>query len=388
MPRQFTIADRVISDDSAAYIIAEIGHNHQGNLKTAKDIFRAATDCGASAVKLQKRDNRSLFTREMFDKPYDNENSFGATYGEHREALEFGKAEYEELLAEAARLKVTFFATALDIASADFLAELNSPAYKISSGDLKNTPLLKHVARIGKPMIVSTGGGTLEDVQRAYDTVMPINPQLCILQCTAGYPVEFSELDLRVITTYRERFPDVVIGYSGHDNGIAMPLAAYMLGARVIEKHFTLSRSMKGTDHSFSLEPVGMRKMVRDLQRVTLALGDGRKKVYASEAGPLLKMGKKLVAARDLPAGHVLTAADVAVRSPCDGLPPYYLDQILGQALARGLRTDDAITLDLLAPPAATAGRPHNEGRQARHGQLTRSGGCVGAKAVGWRPLE
>jgi len=355
MTRQLIIADRVISDDSEAYVIAEIGHNHQGNLKTAKDIFRAAADCSVSAVKLQKRDNRSLFTREMFDKPYDNENSFGATYGEHREALEFGKVEYEELQAEAARLKVTFFATAFDIASADFLAGLNCPAYKISSGDLKNTPLLEHVARIGKPMIVSTGGAMLEDVQRAYDAVMPINPQLCILQCTAGYPAEFSELDLRVITTYRERFPDVVIGYSGHDNGIAMPLAAYMLGARVIEKHFTLSRSMKGTDHNFSLEPVGMKKMIRDLQRVVLALGDGRKKVYASEANPLLKMGKKLVAAHDLAAGHVLTATDVAVRSPSDGLPPYYLNQILGQALVRDLRADDSITLDLVAQPSATA---------------------------------
>ena len=366
MTRRLIIADRVISDDSAPYVIAEIGHNHQGSLKTAKDIFRAAAECGVSAVKLQKRDNRSLFTREMFDKPYDNENSFGATYGEHREALEFGKAEYEELLAEATRLNVAFFATAFDFPSADFLAELDSPAYKMSSGDLKNTPLLKYVARIGKPMIISTGGGTLEDVQRAYDAIMPINPQLCILQCTAGYPAEFCELDLRVITTYRERFPDAVVGYSGHDNGIAMPLAAYMLGARVIEKHFTLSRSMKGTDHSFSLEPVGMKKMIRDLRRVVVALGDGRKKVYASEAGPLLKMGKKLVAARDLPAGHVLTSADVAVKSPSDGLPPYRLDEILGQALVRALRADESITLDLLAQPAAVAsGRAKREGTPA-----------------------
>ena len=355
MTRQLIIADRVINDDSAAYVIAEIGHNHQGNLKTAKDIFRAATENGASAVKLQKRDNRSLFTREMFDKPYDNENSFGATYGEHREALEFGMSEYEALAAEAARLNVAFFATAFDIPSADFLAELQSPAYKISSGDLKNTPLLAHVARIGKPMIISTGGAAMEDVQRAYDVIMPINPQLCILQCTAGYPAEHAELDLRVIATYRECFPDAVIGYSGHDNGIAMPLAAYMLGARVIEKHFTLSRSMKGTDHSFSLEPVGMKKMVRDLGRVQVALGDGRKKVYASEASPLLTMGKKLAAARDLPAGHVLTAGDVAVKSPGDGLPPYYLDQILGQALVRALRTEESITLDLLEQPKTTA---------------------------------
>jgi len=353
MNRQLIIGDRVISDDSSAYVIAEIGHNHQGSLKTAKELFQAAAECGVDAGKLQKRDNRSLYTREMYDKPYDNENSFGATYGEHREALEFGKSEYEELQAESARLGIGFFSTAFDLKSADFLAALNTPAYKIASGDLKNIPLLRHVAKIGKPMIVSTGGGTMEDVQRAYDTVMPINPRLCLMQCTCGYPAEFAELDLRVISTYREKFPEVVIGYSGHDNGIAMPLAAYMLGARIIEKHFTLNRAMKGTDHRFSLEPVGMKKMIRDLQRVRIALGDGRKKVYASEANPVLKMGKKLVAARDLSAGHVLTAGDIAIKSPGDGLPPYYLDQVIGQALSRDVRADQSLTLELVGRPAA-----------------------------------
>jgi N-acetylneuraminate synthase/sialic acid synthase len=353
--RQLIIGDRVISDDSNAYVIAEIGHNHQGSLKTAKELFQAAAECGVDAGKLQKRDNRSLYTREMYDKPYDNENSFGSTYGEHREALEFGKIEYEELQAEAARLDIAFFSTAFDMKSADFLAELNTSAYKIASGDLKNIPLLRHVARIGKPMIVSTGGGTMEDVQRAYDTIMPINPRLCLLQCTCGYPAEFAELDLRVISTFREKFPEIVIGYSGHDNGIAMPVAAYMLGARIIEKHFTLNRAMKGTDHRFSLEPVGMKKMIRDLQRVRMALGDGRKKVYASEAGPVLKMGKKLVAARDLPAGHVLTVADIAIKSPGDGLSPYYLDQVVGQVLTDDVRADQSLTLALVGRPATAA---------------------------------
>ncbi len=355
MNRQLIIGDRLISDDGDAYVIAEIGHNHQGSVKTAKELFQAAADCGVDAGKLQKRDNRSLYTREMFDKPYDNENSFGATYGEHREALEFGTSEYEELQAESSRVGIAFFSTAFDIRSADFLAALNTPAYKIASGDLKNIPLLRHVAKIGKPMIVSTGGGTIEDVQRAYDTIMPINPRLCLMQCTCGYPAEFAELDLRVIATYREKFPEVVIGYSGHDNGIAMPVAAYMLGARIIEKHFTLNRAMKGTDHRFSLEPVGMKKMIRDLQRVRIALGDGRKKVYASEATPVLKMGKKLVAARDLAAGHVLTPADIAIKSPGDGLPPYYLDQIIGQALSRDVRADQSLTLELVGRPATAA---------------------------------
>jgi sialic acid synthase len=151
-----------------------------------------------------------------------------------------------------------------------------------------------------------------------------------------------------VITTFRERFPDVVIGLSSHDSGIAMALAGYVLGARVVEKHFTLNRAMKGTDHAFSLEPTGLRKMVRDLQRARVALGDGVKATYKSEEAPLLKMSKKLVAARDLPAGHVLAREDIAIKSPSDGLPPYELDNVLGKELRQGLREDENISLEAL----------------------------------------
>ena len=349
MARELTIASRTIDDLSDCYVIAEVGHNHQGNLETAKKMFAAAKEAGADAVKLQKRDNRSLFTRALYDKSYDSENAFGPTYGLHREALEFGKKEYEELIAFTNALGICFFATAFDCPSADFLADLDMPAYKIASGDLRNLPLLKHVARIGRPMIISTGGAQLEHVRRAYDTIMAINPQLAILQCTAAYPVEWHEIDLDVIATYRQEFPDVVVGLSAHDNGIAAPVAAFMLGARIIEKHFTLNRAMKGTDHAFSLEPVGMRKMVRDLQRIRIARGDGRKKVYPCETAPLTKMAKAIVAARDLPAGHVLTAADLAYKSPGGGLFPDQADLVLGKTLIRPVAADQMIRAEDVA---------------------------------------
>ena len=150
--RALRIDDVEIADEGDCYVIAEIGHNHQGSVEKAKQLFDEAKACGAHAVKLQKRDNRGLYTREMFNKPYENENSYGATYGEHREALEFGRAEYVELQAYAAEIGITFFATAFDLASADFLAELDMPAYKIASADLINTPLLRHVAAAGKPV--------------------------------------------------------------------------------------------------------------------------------------------------------------------------------------------------------------------------------------------
>jgi sialic acid synthase len=351
------IGTHEIGDRSPCYVIAEIGHNHQGSLDKARELFREAKLAGAHAVKLQKRDNRGLYTRAAYERPYDNENSFGATYGEHREFLEFGEHEYRELKAYAAELGVDFFATAFDVASADFLATLDVPAYKIASGDLKSTPLLKHVARFGKPMVVSTGGSQLDDVQRAYDTIMPINPQLAILQCTAGYPAAFEELDLRVISTYRERFPGAVIGFSSHDNGIAMPVAAYMLGARIVEKHFTLNRAMKGTDHAFSLEPVGLRKLVRDLDRTYKAMGDGVKKVYESERAPILKMGKSLVVARNLPLGHVLRAEDIVMKSPAGGIPPYELENIIGRMTLKPLYEDDFLSFDVLSKPGAAYAR-------------------------------
>jgi sialic acid synthase len=345
------IGTHQIGDSAPCYVIAEIGHNHQGSLDKARELFREAKLAGAHAVKLQKRDNRGLYTQAAYDKPYDNENSFGPTYGEHREFLEFGRKEYLELQAYARELGVDFFATAFDLASADFLEALSVPAYKIASGDLKSAPLLRHVASFGKPMIVSTGGALLEDVQRAYDMIMPINPQLAILQCTAGYPAAFEELDLRVISTYRERFSDAVIGFSSHDNGIAMPVAAYMLGARIVEKHFTLNRAMKGTDHAFSLEPVGLRKMVRDLERTFKAMGDGTKKIYDSERAPIVKMGKSLVVARNLPSGHMLSAADIVMKSPGGGIPPYDLDKVIGRVTLKPLHQDDFLSFEVLRKP-------------------------------------
>ncbi len=354
MARTLTVDRIFVGDATDAYVIAEIGNNHQGNVETCKELFRAAKDCGAHSVKLQKRDNKSLYTRAMYHQPYDNENSYGPTYGLHRDALEFGRDEYVELQRYAKELGLTFFATAFDFKSADFLAALDVPAYKIASGDLKNIPLIKYVASFKKPVIVSTGGGTLEDVRRMYEAVLPVNSQLAILQCTAGYPPSFEELELNVIATFRKEFPEATIGFSSHDSGIAMAVAEYVLGARVIEKHFTLNRALKGTDHAFSLEPVGLKKMVRDLHRLRLALGTGVKRTFASEQKPLLKMGKKLVAARPLPSGHVLTSADIAIKSPGDGLPPYEMDRLVGKTLANPMIEDQEFDAEMI-PGRVTA---------------------------------
>ncbi|MFI6294598.1 N-acetylneuraminate synthase family protein [Nonomuraea sp. NPDC050790] len=354
--RELTIADRVISDRSGAYVIAEIGHNHEGDLKRAEQLVLSAAAQGASAAKLQKRDNRTLFTRAMYDQPYEGRNSFGPTYGRHREALEFGRTEYTHLAQVAKEAGIDFFATAFDHPSVDFLMEFDPPAIKIASADLTNTPLLAYAAKTGKPLIVSTGGGTGDEVRRACDTVLPINQNLALLQCTAVYPAGPADLNLSVITRYRADHPDVVIGYSGHDLGVEASLVAYALGARVIEKHFTLDQSRPGSDHHFSLTPPELGALTAGLERTREMLGSPDKRCSAQELAAVRKLGKKLVAARDLPEGHLLTERDVACKSPGDGLKPYEMDRLLGRRLAAAVRADEAFTLELLAADAPTVG--------------------------------
>ncbi|MFD8738131.1 N-acetylneuraminate synthase family protein [Streptomyces sp. NPDC059618] len=348
MTHAITIGDRCITDGSDAYVIAEIGHNHGGHVEKAAELIRMAAESGAHAAKLQKRDNKALFTKAMYDEPYTGRNSFGATYGMHREAVEFGADEYRQLAALSADLGIDFFATAFDLPSVDFLAELGVPAIKIASGDLTNTPLLSYAAKTGIPLIVSSGGATMDEVRRAVDTVAPLTDQLALLQCTAAYPATPDLLNLRVISTYREAFPDVVVGLSGHDIESESSVIAYTLGARIIEKHVTMDRTLPGSDHHFSLEAGHLRELMTGLDRTRRALGSPDKQQLPVEAAAMRKMSKKLVAARDLSAGEVLTFEDIAIKSPGDGLRPYFIDEIVGRPLLSPLATDDAIQLSLL----------------------------------------
>ena len=336
------ISSHTIEANSLPFVIAELGHNHQGDVETCIKMIEAAALAGASAVKLQKRANLDLYTPLAYNTSYQSENAFGATYGEHREFLEFDRDSYRRCIEAANHHQVVFFATAFDFQSADFLNTLGVPAFKIASGDLKSIPLIKYIAQFNKPIILSTGGGSLDDVDRAVSVLDQSGCEYALLQCTAAYPPDYSELNLNVIKTYIERYPKAVIGYSGHDSGISMPLVAYILGARIIEKHFTLNRAMKGTDHAFSLEPSGLRKLVRDLARAKIALGDGAKRQYPSEEVPILKMGKSLYAARDIDAGEIIQFSDVEMRSPVGGILPIFFDQLVGKKIGRRLNKYEA----------------------------------------------
>ena len=330
------------------YVIAEIGHNHQGDILKAKELFSQAKICGANAVKLQKRNNKELYVKSFYDLPYDNPNSYGKTYGEHREALEFSKEQYLHLQQHAKNLEIDFFATPFDFSSVDFLEELNMPFYKIASADLNNLPLQEYIAKKSKPIFLSTGGGTLEDVKRAVNWILRFNKKLTLLHCTASYPCNIEDMNLSVISTFKKEFPDLIIGLSDHENGIDASVIAYMLGARVFEKHFTLNRASKGTDHSFSLEPNGLYKFVRNLKRIDKMIGSGQKTLLESEKKPLYKMKKSIVARKKLNSGHLLTMEDIEFRSPGNGIDPYRYNEILGKRIKKDIEYQDIILLENL----------------------------------------
>lgn len=338
----------ILTRNSPCFVIAEAGHNHQGNLKVAMDMIKIAANCGVNAVKFQKRDNKTLYTKAMYNKPYDNEDSFGLTYGEHREFLEFGWEEYVALKKCAEENGLEFMCTAFDFPSVDFLERLGITSFKVASGDLTNTPLLEYMVRLNKPIFLSTGASTLEEIHIAYDAIKKYHDKICLLHATCCYPTDYPDLNLVAIKTLKEEFPEAIIGYSGHDNGILAAVIAYMLGATVVEKHFTINHSWKGTDHKSSLEPEGLRKQVRDLRRVDMLMGDGKKIPKEIEKDAKIKMGKSLYTARDLPIGHVLTKKDTIIKSPGGGLPPLYLEQIVGRRLRVALPEESMISLEHL----------------------------------------
>lgn len=343
MSNKIFVENVEIAEGGNCFVIAEIGHNHQGDIDLCKRMIMKAKDCGATAVKLQKRDNKTLYTTEMYNKPYDNENSYGATYGEHREFLEFDEGQYRELQAYAKEIGIIFFATAFDFISADLLHRLDMPAYKIASGDIKNIPLIKHVAGFGKPMFISTGACEIDDVRRVYDAVLPINNQIILLQCTAGYPPKYEEINLNVIGTYKKLFPEAIVGLSSHDSGIAISLVAYAMGAMVIEKHYTLQRASKGTDHAYSLESIDLRELMMNLKNAKAAMGDGVKRVYEDEKAPATKMGKSLYYGKDMAAGEVVRLEDIDIKSPGGGIAPYDLDGLVGKKLAVDVKFEQVV---------------------------------------------
>jgi sialic acid synthase len=330
-------------DNADSLVIAEIGQNHQGDLSIALEMIEVFSSRGATAVKFQARNNKFLFDEAVYNRSYDSENSFGPTYGAHREALELSAEDFAVIRAKCESIGVLFCVTAFDAYSVDMIAEVGVDFFKLASFDLGNLPLIKKVAETQKPVVLSTGGGRLDHITATVKFLEHLDVESCVLHCVSKYPCEPQELALRTISELKNMFPNVAIGLSDHFNGILSGPLAYMLGARVFEKHVTLNRAWRGTDHVFSLAPEAFQRFVRDIKRASLML-DGRPFDTKGDEPVFKKLGKSMVYSNDRKHGDVLQLDDVDGKICTDeGIPIRECFRYIGKRLKVGVRAGEKI---------------------------------------------
>lgn len=277
------IGGRKVGPGDPCYVVAEIGINHNGDLDLARRLIGVAAAAGCDAVKFQKRTVDVVYSADELAKP--RESPFGTTNGDLKRGLEFDESDYREIDGFCRSLKIRWFTSCWDEASVDVIGRFDVPAFKIASASLTDMNLLRHTRATGKPIILSTGMSTLDQIDRAVDVLG--KQALVILHSCSTYPAYYSELNLRTIQTLSDRY-GVVVGYSGHETGIPSSVAATVLGASLVERHITLDRSMWGTDQAASLEPNGLNRLVRDIRLVESSMGDGVKRVIEREE-PVMK---------------------------------------------------------------------------------------------------
>lgn len=291
-----------ITSDGNPFVIAEVGQNHQGDLDIAREYIRIFAFEGADAVKFQTRNNKYLFSKDAYDADYASENAFAETYGAHREKLELKPEWLPILKGDCVKHGVKFMSTPFDEPSIDLLKEIDADILKVASFDLGNLPLIHRIARTGKPVVMSVGGGKIEQIRSSVEVLLSHHDEVAILHCVSEYPCEYNRLGLDNIPELIREFPGCIIGSSDHFNGTLSGPVAYLKGARVFEKHVTLNRAWKGTDHSFALEPEGFRKFVRDIKRVRHMMRPKPTDDLGNEF-VFKKLGKSLIAYADIKVG-------------------------------------------------------------------------------------
>jgi sialic acid synthase SpsE len=335
-----------LNQNSSTYVVAEIGQNHNGSLENAKKLIDMAFRCGANAVKFTKRDIDSELTTEAYNKPYENPNSFGKTYGEHRRFLELNEDQYIYLKNYANKLGITFFCTPCDIPSLKRLEKINCPFYKVASRDLTNIPLLQALGKTGKTIIISTGMATYEDIDDAIKALNISKNKLIIMQCTSQYPCSPENVNLNAIKTLQEKY-NCICGLSDHTSGVIIASAASALGVRIIEKHVTLDRTMKGTDQPGSLEESGLKKLIDYIGAISKAMGDGKKtKISESINVAKTKLARSLVSKINIKKGTILTEEMICLKSPGDGIIWRDRSKLIGKKAVNDIKSNITLKFD------------------------------------------
>uniref|UniRef100_A0A8C7VMQ9 N-acetylneuraminate-9-phosphate synthase n=1 Tax=Oncorhynchus mykiss TaxID=8022 RepID=A0A8C7VMQ9_ONCMY len=340
---------RMIGGSNPCFIIAEIGQNHQGDIEIAKKMIKMAKDCGADCAKFQKSELEYKFNKRALERPYTSKHSWGKTYGDHKRHLEFSHEQYRELQKYAKEVGIFFAASGMDEMAVEFLDELDVPFFKVASCDANNFPYLELTARKGRPMVISSGMQSMATMRRVYQTVKEHNRNFTILQCTSAYPLDPEDVNLRVIAEYQKEFPDIPIGYSGHESGVHISVAAVALGAKVIERHVTLDKSWKGSDHEASLEPSELTELVKAIRLVERSLGTSIKQMLPCEKPCHDKLGKSVVAKVAIPKGTVLSMDMLGVKvGEPKGVPPEDIYQLVGKSVTEDVEEDESITPDVV----------------------------------------
>jgi N,N'-diacetyllegionaminate synthase len=334
--------------NSKTIIIAEAGVNHNGSLAMAKKLINVASEAGADYVKFQTFDSKLVVTSSANQADYQIKNtSINESQLDMLSKLELSRNNHYELLDYAKKCNIKFFSTAFDLPSIKFLNELNFGLFKIPSGEITNLPYLRLIGSYGKPIILSTGMSTLgeiEDALRIIEESGTNRTKITLLHCTTEYPAPFIEVNLKAIHTLRQAF-GIDVGYSDHTEGIEISIAAVALGATVIEKHFTLDRSLPGPDHKASIEPNKLKLLVSSIRRVELALGNGIKRVTRSELKNIIVARKSLVANSKIKKGDVFTDLNITVKRPGTGISPMKYDQVIGKLAIKDFDSDELIEL-------------------------------------------
>ena len=340
----FQIGKNIIGEGHPVYIIAEIGINHNGDYETAKRLMDESAKSGADAVKLQLRDLGTVYTKKVLDDSLTAEHSTQYLLNELRSCnLDFSKV--EKLHQESQNLGIDFLVTPFDIKSAELLKKLNLPAFKIGSPDFTNIPLIQNLATHDKPIILSTGMSTEAEIDQVIHYLDSLEAQYALLHCNSTYPASIEDLNLNFIKRLA-LLSKRAVGYSGHEKGFVPTLAAVSLGAKIIERHITLSCNANGPDHSSSLEPIEFSEMVNSIRLIEKSLGRNERILNQGEQGNRIALGKSLVASTDLPKGKIITKDDLISKSPAKGISPLHIDKLVGKKLVKNLVKEEFIQLE------------------------------------------
>lgn len=333
------IGNRLISDNQPVFIIAEIGINHNGSLQIARQLIKLAADCGIDAVKFQKRDLGSLYQSKYLNQPRLGHRAIGYLLPLLTD-FELTDDDYFQILKYCQEFNVQFLCTPFDRKSVDFLEKIKVPAYKVGSPDMTNFSLLEYICSKKKPLIVSTGMSNMEEIAKTVEFLDKFKANYVLLHCNSNYPAPFHNINLRVMNTLREKF-NCLVGYSGHEYGISVSQAAVALGACIIERHFTLDRTMIGPDHAASLEPTGLKTLVRDIRQIEQALGTQTRVMDRGEFMNREALGKSLVAKKAIKKGSIITKDMIISKSPGTGLSPQRIDELINKKTTRDIGSDE-----------------------------------------------